>query len=86
MESTEVAGLSGWRIRPSALTQRLTSVAFVSPALSAMLTGPVERVAMMVFSSQFDPGLVFGPHLVERIHVQTVGEREGLVIVEKERD
>lgn len=42
--------------------QRRTSVLFVSPALSAMPTGPVERVATRALSSAFEPGFVCAPH------------------------
>ena len=50
------------RMRPSFLMQRRISEALVSPALSAMLTGPVERVAIIALSSQLEPGFVCAPH------------------------
>ena len=46
-----VAGLSGWRMRPSGRMLRRNSVALESPALSAIPSGPVERVAINRFSS-----------------------------------
>eukprot|EP00665_Eupelagonemidae_sp_cell47_P017840 gene17841-biopygen410 len=54
--------LSTLAMRPSARTHLITKVLLVSATLSAMPTGPVERVATIALSSQLVPGLVWGPH------------------------